>query len=212
MSEAARATAGANFRDQAGALRQTYGMSTDDYRELVVRPKLLEDGVKAKLGEAITAEQEQVRAAHILVATEEAARQIKAELDAGADFATLARDRSTDASNKDKGGDLDWFTRGIMASEFENAAFAQAVGVVGEPVKTQFGWHLIKVLERATARPVAPNLLDQARASAYDKWLKEQRASSTVVSTPSLPSFGPTPTGQPPEMPPLDMEDEAPDE
>jgi parvulin-like peptidyl-prolyl isomerase len=197
LSEAARATANASFRDQSASLRQVYGMSADDYRELVVRPKLLEDGVKAKLAESIPSDQPQVRAAHILVADEEAARAIKAELDKGADFATLARDRSTDSSNKDQGGDLDWFPRGIMAPEFEQAAFSQPVGVVGEPVKTQFGWHLIKVLETAESRPVAPNLLEQVRSSAYDKWLKEQRATSTVTSVVTLPAFSATPTPGP---------------
>ncbi|MCC6626780.1 MAG: peptidylprolyl isomerase [Chloroflexi bacterium] len=194
MSEAARATANASFRDQGASLRQVYGMTTDDYRELVVRPQLLEDAVKKKLAESIPTDQPQVRAAHILVADEAAARAIKAELDKGADFATLARDRSSDASNKDKGGDLDWFPRGIMAPEFEQAAFTQPVGVVGDPVKTQFGWHLIKVLERAESRPVAPNLLEQVRSSAYEKWLKEQRATSTVTSIVTLPAFSPTPT------------------
>jgi hypothetical protein len=194
MSDTARATANASFRDQAGALRQIAGMSPEDYRELTVRPKLLEEGVKAKLAEQTPADQPQVRAAHILVADEETAKQIKAELDKGADFATLARDRSTDPSNKDKGGDLDWFPHGIMAPEFDKAAFEQPVGVVGEPVKTQFGWHLIKVLEKSESRPVAPNLLDQLRQSAYDKWLKEQRESSTVTSSVTLPSFAPTPT------------------
>jgi parvulin-like peptidyl-prolyl isomerase len=194
MSDAARATANASFRDQAGALRQVAGMSPDDYRELVVRPKLIEEGVKAKLAEQIPADQPQVRAAHILVSDEETAKQIKAELDNGADFATLARDRSTDTSNKDKGGDLDWFPHGIMDPAFDAAAFAQPVGVVGDPVQSQFGWHLIKVLEKSESRPVAPNLLDQLRQSAYDKWLKEQRAASTVTGVVTLPNFAPQPT------------------
>jgi parvulin-like peptidyl-prolyl isomerase len=194
MSDTARATANATFRDQTGALRQIAGMSPDDYRELVVRPKLLEEGVKAKLAEQAPADQPQTRAAHILVADEETAKQVKVELDKGADFAVLARDRSTDPSNKDKGGDLDWFPHGIMAAEFDKAAFEQPVGVVGEPVKTQFGWHLIKVLERSESRPVATNLLDQVRQTAYDAWLKEQRAASTVTGAVALPNFAPAPT------------------
>jgi parvulin-like peptidyl-prolyl isomerase len=201
MSDAARATANAAFRQEASALRQVYGMTADDYRALVVRPALLEKAAKEKLAEQIPAVQPQVRAAHILVATEEAAKQIKAELDQGADFATLARDRSTDPSNKDKGGDLDWFPKGIMAPEFEQAAFAQPVGVTGEPVQTQFGWHIIKVLEKSETRPVAPNLLDQLRQNAYDKWLKEQRATSTVTAPVALPNFAPQPTPAPATAP-----------
>lgn len=194
MDEAARATANVTFRDQTGALRQLYGMSAEDFRELVVRPELLEERIKAKLAESVPDVQPQVRAAHILVPTEEAARAVKEELAKGADFAALARERSTDPSNKDKGGDLDWFARGVMAAEFEQAAFAQEPGVVGEPVQTQFGWHVIKVLEKSEARPVRPDLLEQARDSKYDAWLKEQRAASTVTSEVTLPSFAPQPT------------------
>lgn len=201
MSEAARATANATFREEIGTLRQLYGMTADDYRELVVRPEVLEQAIKEKLAERVPAVQPQVRAAHILVATEEAAKEIKAQLDQGADFATLARDRSTDPSNKDKGGDLDWFPKGIMAPEFENAAFAQPVGRIGEPVRTQFGWHIIMVLEKSETRPIAPNLLDQLRQNAYDTWLKEQRATSTVTAPVPLPSFAPLPTPTPAASP-----------
>jgi parvulin-like peptidyl-prolyl isomerase len=81
-----------------------------------------------------------------------------------------------------------------MAAEFDKAAFEQPVGVVGDPVKTQFGWHLIKVLEKAESRPVAPNLLDQLRQSAYDTWLKEQRETSIVTGAVTLPNFAPSPT------------------
>jgi len=204
LSEAARATANTTFREQVGALRQLYGMTAEDYRELVVRPELLEKAIKAKLAEQTPDVQPQVRAAHILVANEETAREIKAELDKGADFATLARSRSTDPSNKDKGGDLDWFPKGVMAPEFEQAAFSQPVGVVGEPVKTQFGWHLITVLDKSETRPVTPNLVDQARQTGYDKWLKEQQAASTVTGEVMLPSFvvpTPVPTTAPTEAP-----------
>jgi parvulin-like peptidyl-prolyl isomerase len=204
LSTSARATAAASYRDQIGALRQVYGVSLDDYRELIVLPRLLEQRVKERLAERAPTVQPQVRVAHILVANEETAAQLKTELDRGADFAALARQHSTDSSNKEKGGDLDWFPRGIMAAEFERAAFSQAVDVVGPPVQTQFGWHLIKVLESSDSRPVAPALLEQVRESAYDNWLKEQRANSSVTAAVPLPSFAPTPTpGPSPSTAPL---------
>ena len=194
MDEAARATALSTFRDQAGALRNLYGMSPEDYRTLVVLPELLEERIKARIAQDVPAVQPQVRAAHILVPSEEAARQVKEDLARGADFAALARERSTDPGSKEKGGDLDWFSRGVMASEFEQAAFQLEPGTISEPVKTQFGWHIIKVLEKSEARPVVPNVLEQARDSRYDTWLKEQRASSTVTGEVALPNFMPAPT------------------
>jgi hypothetical protein len=197
MNESARATANLSFRDQVGALRQLYGMSADDYRELVVRPKLLEEEIKAKLAEQIPDVQPQVRAAHILVPTEEAAREVAAELAKGTDFARLARERSTDPGSKEKGGDLDWFPRGIMAAEFEAVAFDLPLGKISDPVKTQFGVHIIQVLEKSESRPVAPNLLEQLRENTYDKWVKEQRAASTVTAATTLPSFAPSPTPVP---------------
>lgn len=201
MSNQARATANTTFRDQIGALRQVYGISIDDYRELVIRPQLLEERIKEKLGEQAPAVQPQVRAAHILVANEEAAKQVREELDKGGDFAALARQRSTDPSNKDKGGDLDWFPRGIMAAEFEKAAFELPVNTISQPVKTQFGWHVIQILDKSETRPVTPALLNQVRETAFDTWIKAQRANSAVTASIPLPTFSPSPTPAPGETP-----------
>jgi len=90
----------------------------------------------------------EVHAAHILVKTEAEAKQILAEITSGkADFGKMAQLKSQCPSGK-KGGDLGWFTRGRMVREFENAAFAGDKGTILGPIKTQFGWHLIKVLEK----------------------------------------------------------------
>ncbi len=81
-------------------------------------------------------------------ATIQQARELKAQIDAGADFAEMARVHSTDPSNKEQGGDLGTFGRGQMVPAFDSAAFALPVGQVSQPVVTQFGVHLIKVDER----------------------------------------------------------------
>ncbi|MBE6622341.1 MAG: peptidylprolyl isomerase [Ruminococcaceae bacterium] len=91
---------------------------------------------------------ETVRASHILVDTEEKALAIKAEIDAGTvSFADAAKQNST-CPSKENGGDLGAFGHGQMVPEFDQAAFALAVGVVSDPVKTQFGYHLILVTEK----------------------------------------------------------------
>ena len=88
-----------------------------------------------------------VRASHILVDSENTAWAIKTRITEGEDFAMLAQKYSK-CPSKEKGGDLGYFNRGQMVPEFENAAFSTPVGEVSDPVKTRFGWHLIKVTRK----------------------------------------------------------------
>ncbi len=97
-------------------------------------------------------EDEQVSASHILVKTEDEAKEVHKEIKAGKDFAELAKAKSTGPSGP-RGGELGTFGRGRMVPEFEKAAFALKVGEVSEPVKTQFGYHVIKVTKRTEAAP-----------------------------------------------------------
>ncbi|MBP2301443.1 peptidylprolyl isomerase [Azospirillum picis] len=95
--------------------------------------------------------QEEVKAAHILVEKEDEAKAIIAQLKKGADFAKLAKEKSKDAAAAAQGGDLGYFTKDAMVEPFANAAFAMKPGEVSkEPVKTQFGWHIIKVEDKRT--------------------------------------------------------------
>jgi peptidyl-prolyl cis-trans isomerase C len=97
--------------------------------------------------------QPEVHARHILVASEDEAKEVITELDGGADFAALAGDRSVGPSAPN-GGDLGFFRRGQMVPEFAEAAFALEPGqYTQEPVQTQFGWHVIEVLDRRTGAP-----------------------------------------------------------
>jgi peptidyl-prolyl cis-trans isomerase C len=82
------------------------------------------------------------KAAHILVATEQEAKDIKAALDAGGDFAKLAAEKSSDSSAQN-GGDLGWFGLGMMVKPFEDAVLALEPGKISDPVQTDFGWHII---------------------------------------------------------------------
>ncbi|MBW8298104.1 MAG: peptidylprolyl isomerase [Hydrogenophaga sp.] len=116
-----------------------------------------EDEVKARYDKEIAAlpKQVEVSARHILVKTEEEAKAIIAELDAGKDFIELAKAKSTDP-NKSEGGDLGYFTKGRMVPEFEEVAFAMEKGTYSKtPVKTQFGFHVIKVEDKRDAAPPA---------------------------------------------------------
>jgi parvulin-like peptidyl-prolyl isomerase len=86
----------------------------------------------------------QVRASHILVADQKLAQDLKGKIEAGASFEAMAREHSS-CPSKAQGGDLGWFGEGQMVKPFETAAFSLTEGQVSAPVKTQFGYHLIKV-------------------------------------------------------------------
>ena len=88
------------------------------------------------------------RARHILVKTEEACQALKDQIEAGADFADLARDHSQCPSGK-QGGDLGEFSQGQMVPEFDRVVFSGEVGVVHGPVQTQFGYHLLEITSRS---------------------------------------------------------------
>jgi peptidyl-prolyl cis-trans isomerase C len=96
--------------------------------------------------------QEEVRARHILVEGEDEAKAILEQLKSGADFATLAKEKSKDPGAAE-GGDLGYFTKDQMVPEFADVAFKMYPGQLSNPVKTQFGWHVIKVEDRRTKQP-----------------------------------------------------------
>lgn len=127
---------------------------------------------------------EQVTARHILVETEEAAQEIIAELDAGADFAELARERSTDPAAQ-RGGELGTFRRGSMVPPFETAAFALEPGSYSsEPVRTQFGYHVILVEAKEAIEPSFAEVEEQLRAEltreAIETLLEDVRTGADV--------------------------------
>ncbi|MBT4491353.1 MAG: peptidylprolyl isomerase [Rhodospirillaceae bacterium] len=104
---------------------------------------------------------DEVRASHILVETQEEADAIVAELKKGGDFAAIAKEKSKGPSGA-KGGDLGFFTKDKMVPEFASAAFALKTGEISAPVKTGFGWHVIKVTDRRQGK--GPTFAEQAPA------------------------------------------------
>ncbi len=127
---------------QAKALRDAYFFQK-------IRPQVTEEEIKAAYDQesAKVAQTERVRARHILLATEKEAQDIEERLKKGEKFAALAKRYSLDGS-KEYGGDLGYFTAPEMVAEFSKAAFALKVGETSAPVKTDFGWHIIKIEDR----------------------------------------------------------------
>ncbi len=155
-----------------------------------------EAAIQAAYDEMVAAfePQPEFNAAHILVDSEEKAVALKAELDAGADFAELAAANSADGSAA-QGGSLGWFGPGQMVPEFEQAVSGMEPGAVAGPVQTQFGWHLIKLEDKRTSAPppldqVRPEIENQVRQQALQAQLETLRAEAEITMPETMPPAG----------------------
>jgi foldase protein PrsA len=152
---------------------------------------------------------EQVRARHILVADEKTAQLVETQLKAGGKFEALAKQYSTDPSSKDKGGELGFFSKGQMVPAFESAAFTQPLKVVGPPVKSPFGYHIIEVEEKKPPMIATPQnsgdqvketLMHQQEQTLIPTFMQNLRRQATITiedpllkdALPPLPPEQPT--------------------
>ncbi|WP_177222069.1 peptidylprolyl isomerase [Paenibacillus sp. UNC496MF] len=190
--------------DFQAALQQS-GMTLDDLKkqaptQIRIR-KLLEPRVKVtdeevkqyfEANREMYDQPEQVRASHILVSTEAEADDILKQLKGGADFAKLARDKSTDEGSKGAGGDLGYFERGAMVPEVEEAAFSLKVGELGGPIKSEYGYHVIKVTDHKAAKramleayqaQIREELVEAKISGLSSAWLEELKAKAQITNT-----------------------------
>ncbi len=138
-----------------------------------IQPLLTPEAIQARYTKDYAGKQgdEEVRASHILVATEQEAKDIIAQLKKGADFAELAKKSSTDPSAKQNNGELGWFKKGDMLPEFSDAAFGLKPNeITPEPIHTRFGYHVIKLEERRTAPPPS---IDEVRDQIRQQIIQE---------------------------------------
>ncbi len=159
-------------------------MSEADFRN-AIKDQVLHQ----KVLEAVTADlpktQQMVWARHILVADGAVAQVIRQRLLKGEDFAAVAAEVSTDPGSKDSGGDLGWFTTGAMVPAFEQAALSQKLFEIGEPVQSDYGYHIIQVLGRYE-RPMTDSEFKEAQQRAFDEWLAETRAEAEITTNDEL--------------------------
>lgn len=128
----------------------------DEYVRKAVEPMITDAKVQAKYDElsAKFKPVDEIRASHILVATEAEANDILKQLKDGADFAKLATEKSKDSGSAKQGGDLGYFTKEAMVKPFSEAAFSMKVGDLSDkPVKTDFGYHIIKLVDKRKSSP-----------------------------------------------------------
>ena len=147
--------------------------------ENVFQTELLRKKVLEEITSEITADQEQVWARHILVADDVTAMVILEKLKTGEDWTTLAAEYSIDESNKARGGNLGWFSRGAMVQPFEEAAFNLEIGEISEPVQTEFGWHIIQSLGHEV-RSITPSALQTMKNQKFSSWLESLKTEESV--------------------------------
>ncbi|MBJ3775719.1 peptidylprolyl isomerase [Acuticoccus mangrovi] len=161
------------------------------YMDKVINPKITEDAVHARYDEEVAnmGSREEVSASHILVSDEDKAKELIKEIEGGADFAKLAQENSQDPGSAQRGGSLGFFGKGQMVPEFEAAAFALEPGeVTTEPVKSQFGWHIIKLDDKRIAEiPPYDQVKDQIRQimtrEAYVQEVARLKENATIERT-----------------------------
>jgi peptidyl-prolyl cis-trans isomerase C len=158
-----------------------------------IAPAITEEAIHARYDAEIAGKpgEEEVRARHILVATEADANKVLEDLKAGGDFAAIAKARSSDPGAAAQGGDLGFFKKGDMVPEFADMAFSLKPGETApRPVKTQFGWHVIKVEERRNAP--APTF-EEAHDGLRQKIIQEgvQKLVASARATVKVERFNP---------------------
>jgi foldase protein PrsA len=160
---------------------EQYGLSEEYFARLMEDAVLVDEVSEAH---APSREAEQVHARHILVADEDTGKEVLSRLEAGEEWAALASELSQDTSNKDNEGDLGWFPRGRMVGAFEEAAFSLEPGTTSDLVETDFGYHIIQVLEKGE-RELDDATYNSLLSQAFQTWLEEQQAAAetTIVVT-----------------------------
>lgn len=164
----------------------------DDITQTAVTPELLQQAYDAEFAEASVIPE--MRAAHLLVETQEEADAAKARIDAGEAFADVARAVSTDVTSA-TGGDLGWFGMGAMVPEFEAEVLALEVGGISDPFQTQFGWHIVTLTDQRaqpipTLEQMTPQLTGQLQEAAIVAYLDTLSAAATI-ERPAAGDFNP---------------------
>lgn len=154
--------------------------------------QILQGKLLAKITEDLKPFEDKVWARHILVATEEEANSVLERLNDGEDFAVLAAELSLDSGSAVSGGDLGWFGRNRMVTEFEEAAFELEEGEISQPVKTTNGWHIIQLIGEGNIALNASEF-ENYKQTAYAKWIASIRESrSDIVIESNYIDFVPT--------------------
>jgi parvulin-like peptidyl-prolyl isomerase len=191
-TEGTRITAQAAFELFQEEVFDDARISLDEYMDMIVKPQVARAKVDSSLIMEVPQVAEQVEVQHILVATEDLANETWERVKSGASFDEVAKSTSTDTISAPTGGKLGWITAQQMPDAFTEAAFSTEPGQFTKPVNTEYGWHIIKVLDKAAERPMSETQYSLAKTEAVENWLEAQREKSNISSDYYEPSPEPT--------------------
>ncbi|MCC8417190.1 MAG: peptidylprolyl isomerase [Rickettsia endosymbiont of Bryobia graminum] len=168
----------------------------NNIKEQMVNQQLLENYVKANVSDKMVTDEynklvaslkgkEEIKVSHILVETEDTAKEVQNRLKKGENFAKLAKEFSKDEGSKASGGEIGYITPGQLVPEFEDKAFSMKVKEISNPVKTQFGWHIITILDKRPAQvpskeKVTPELTSKLGREAIQKYIADLESKADV--------------------------------
>lgn len=183
-------------QEQFDKMLEDYGVDVDEYKNTLKKDlmyqkhkewykknnKASDDELK-KYFEDHKDELSQVDASHILVEDEETANEVKEKLDNGEDFADLAKEYSKDTANAGNGGELGFFKKSDMAKEFSDKAFSMEKGEISDPVKTQFGYHIIKVNDvKNSFDQLKDEIQEQVLDQKYNDYFQNLQKKATIIT------------------------------
>jgi peptidyl-prolyl cis-trans isomerase C len=207
MARAAEAAGIANNADSARVVNFARDRALrGEFLRTTVFASITEDAIKKRYDDqtAKFVPGDEIHAEHILVATEDEAKAIIAQLDQGGDFGAIAKEKSIDTGSGAQGGDLGFFGKGRMVKPFEDAAFALEIGTYTKtPVKSDFGFHIIKVLEKRkevapTFEQVHDQIQETMRKEAFFAKVEELRKAATIDIVPPPAPATPPPAADAP--------------
>ena len=146
-----------------------------------LRSEMLGAALADRIASNVPSRVVQVHVRHILTSTQGEAEEVVRRVQAGEDFAALARQFSLDQTTGELGGDLGFLPRGIMSPEFDAVAFDLAVGEVSGVVQSEYGYHVIHVVEKDPSREVPAELMPALRQHAFQDWLEQEHAGADIV-------------------------------
>lgn len=175
------AIAAGGGRDKFKSWLADNAMTEEEFTRML-RQQLVSEQVIERVTNSVRDKAEQVHARHILLKNEAEAKAMLERIKKGEDFVKLAKQYSADELTKADGGDLGWFPRGLLLipTDVEGAVFALQPGQVSDVVRSQYGYHILQVVERDLNRPLSSEVLQNLKQEAFGRWLADQRARATI--------------------------------
>lgn len=167
-----------DYTDWLKVLGEQAGLDEAQYRQYF-KVNLLKQKLQEALGKDVPQSAEQAHARHILVETEDEAKKVVERLNKGEDFAALAKELSKDTGSAAEGGDLGFVPQGRFVKPIDDAVFSLPLNQISEPIQSEFGWHVLEVLEREE-RELSPLDYRRNQRQAYTDWVTEARTAANI--------------------------------